>query len=118
MSVLFLSMGLGTFLSCSNDNPQYDDGLSSENPSDTSLENDSGGIAEYSDPWPEEEVTVDPTFSLLYNGALVNHETNISIESAPAGFDHGTPLQFTITNLSATYWPNPKLQKNHMKLPS
>ena len=56
---------------------------------------------DYTDPWPEDEVTVTPSFSLLYNGALISHESNISLDSAPAGFDHESLLQFTITNLSS-----------------
>ena len=101
MPVSMFFFGLNTLLSCSEEKPQNDDGQSIPDTDDSINIEDSGVLSDYTDPWPEDEVTVTPSFSVLYNGALLSHESNISIDSAPAGFDHESLLQFTITNLSS-----------------
>jgi len=58
------------------------------------------GVSSYDDPWPEGEVSWDNYISVVHDGVLISPDESLSVISAPAGVDHNTSIQFTITNRS------------------
>ena len=53
------------------------------------------------DPWPDDEVNWENVISVVYDGQLISSQDTLRFSTAPAGFNHESRIQLTLTNRSA-----------------